>query len=642
MDPNQHYENLLKHLRNAYLQLHADNARGPSHLLIMPQLVHPAAMARAAATIAANGAPPPPPQPQHPSHVMMHAPGRMVGVAGAAYAGAAMPQAPGAPPALPGRATIPGNTYAVSQALGRSAASGSGAGASGTAAGGGGGGGAGSSSQARAPVGSPATGRTIRCLCGSLQERPRMVQCAGCRVWQHGDCVAAPVAVAGRPPPEHWCEVCRVERADPFWKTEVQVLNPPGVKLAPTGKSSMVRARARFGERAGGSSTSRHTCGLLRRSRPVLLAALLSTALVLAGGHHAGPRGGGGAQLHAAHAAARPGQARQEHARAGERAPKLDACTRCPSLPHPPRLASAGPRARQTCTAAAPVARRPAQLWCLQLNDPVPFRCHWPMGCDLRINNAQYRVYGRTPSAKLGANQRDDPASIAIMCHTGARHTHTALRLAWRGASPPPTRRRRRCRCRTSCVCGPAQALPLRSWRRLVAQLRCLALPLPCVCVCVCVGCAGRLNQVRVQGVDSRQYAVVLQIATQRSVEDVKQLMKPPESLQQSIARVAKQVRASLPSLSPHDAPTPGAQPSPGQLVPAAASVWLSARAKRPRCSCGAPCGADGRRRRRRRRQRRGGRAHGDARAALAALPAERRAHQDAGALCGRAGAGVL
>ena len=50
------------------------------------------------------------------------------------------------------------------------------------------------------------------------------------------------------------------------------------------------------------------------------------------------------------------------------------------------------------------------------LNDSVPMRIHWPRHADLRLNNMLYRPYARNSNAKLGANARDEPASIGVMC----------------------------------------------------------------------------------------------------------------------------------------------------------------------------------------------------------------------------------
>ena len=56
------------------------------------------------------------------------------------------------------------------------------------------------------------------------------------------------------------------------------------------------------------------------------------------------------------------------------------------------------------------------QIACLLLGDSVPHRIHWPRNADLRVNNMQYRPYGRSAGAKLGPNARDEPASVGVMC----------------------------------------------------------------------------------------------------------------------------------------------------------------------------------------------------------------------------------
>lgn len=55
------------------------------------------------------------------------------------------------------------------------------------------------------------------------------------------------------------------------------------------------------------------------------------------------------------------------------------------------------------------------QVACLMLGDSVPLRVHWPRNTDLRMNNMMYKPYGRSANAKLGANSRDDMASVGIM-----------------------------------------------------------------------------------------------------------------------------------------------------------------------------------------------------------------------------------
>ncbi|CAL4886005.1 unnamed protein product [Urochloa decumbens] len=48
------------------------------------------------------------------------------------------------------------------------------------------------------------------------------------------------------------------------------------------------------------------------------------------------------------------------------------------------------------------------QVWCILLNDKVPFRMHWPLHSDMQVNGTHVRVVNRQPSQKLGANGRDD------------------------------------------------------------------------------------------------------------------------------------------------------------------------------------------------------------------------------------------
>ncbi len=59
------------------------------------------------------------------------------------------------------------------------------------------------------------------------------------------------------------------------------------------------------------------------------------------------------------------------------------------------------------------------QLACLQLNDALSFRFHWPLNTNLEVNGVQYRVYSRNNTQKLGANGRDEPANISTLCAPG-------------------------------------------------------------------------------------------------------------------------------------------------------------------------------------------------------------------------------
>lgn len=64
------------------------------------------------------------------------------------------------------------------------------------------------------------------------------------------------------------------------------------------------------------------------------------------------------------------------------------------------------------------------QVHCLQLNDSVTNRFHWPLACTLSVNSIAYRVYGRNSGTKLGANARDEPANIStlVTASESARH----------------------------------------------------------------------------------------------------------------------------------------------------------------------------------------------------------------------------
>lgn len=55
------------------------------------------------------------------------------------------------------------------------------------------------------------------------------MQDLSCRVWQHCDCIGADLMAL----PQHFlCELCRLARADPFWRRVGQPLMPP-MKLTP-------------------------------------------------------------------------------------------------------------------------------------------------------------------------------------------------------------------------------------------------------------------------------------------------------------------------------------------------------------------------------------------------------------------------
>lgn len=74
----------------------------------------------------------------------------------------------------------------------------------------------------------------VRCPCGSSLMTESMIKCEDprCQVWQHISCVVIPEKpMDGVPavPSQFYCEVCRLNRADPFWSTHGHPLYP--VKL---------------------------------------------------------------------------------------------------------------------------------------------------------------------------------------------------------------------------------------------------------------------------------------------------------------------------------------------------------------------------------------------------------------------------
>ncbi|KNA10468.1 hypothetical protein SOVF_144200 [Spinacia oleracea] len=73
--------------------------------------------------------------------------------------------------------------------------------------------------------------RKLRCPCGSdVPGGGPLVQCLDpdCNVWQHSSCVIIPEKPLEKiSMPIHFlCEICRVKRADPFWKTMAHPLYP--------------------------------------------------------------------------------------------------------------------------------------------------------------------------------------------------------------------------------------------------------------------------------------------------------------------------------------------------------------------------------------------------------------------------------
>ncbi|KAL6864720.1 hypothetical protein ACP4OV_015871 [Aristida adscensionis] len=72
----------------------------------------------------------------------------------------------------------------------------------------------------------------VRCLCSSTMLNDTMIKCEDerCQVWQHMSCVLIPEkpteGVGPEVPPQFYCELCRLKRADPFWVTTGNPLPP--------------------------------------------------------------------------------------------------------------------------------------------------------------------------------------------------------------------------------------------------------------------------------------------------------------------------------------------------------------------------------------------------------------------------------
>nr|CAD1839811.1 unnamed protein product [Ananas comosus var. bracteatus] len=59
------------------------------------------------------------------------------------------------------------------------------------------------------------------------------------------------------------------------------------------------------------------------------------------------------------------------------------------------------------------------QVWCMLLNDKVPFRMQWPQYADLQVNGIPVRVVTRPCSQLLGINGRDDGPVITTCSREG-------------------------------------------------------------------------------------------------------------------------------------------------------------------------------------------------------------------------------
>ncbi|KAK3118184.1 hypothetical protein QOZ80_9BG0695440 [Eleusine coracana subsp. coracana] len=60
------------------------------------------------------------------------------------------------------------------------------------------------------------------------------------------------------------------------------------------------------------------------------------------------------------------------------------------------------------------------QVWCILLNDQVPFRMHWPLHSNLEVNGVHVKVVSRQLTQKLGANGRDDGPVLTDFLREGS------------------------------------------------------------------------------------------------------------------------------------------------------------------------------------------------------------------------------
>ncbi|CAA6654791.1 unnamed protein product [Spirodela intermedia] len=171
----------------------------------------------------------------------------------------------------------------------------------------------------------------IRCLCGSSLASESMIKCEDprCHVWQHISCVIIPEkgldGVQPYIPSRFYCEVCRLNRADPFWVTVAHPLLPVKLSSAgpgPDGTNSAQQLERMF-------QLSRADRDLLQKNEYDL------------------------------------------------------------------------------------------QVWCILLNDKVPFRMQWPQFPDLVVNGIPVRATNRPGGQLLGANGRDDGPVITTCSREG-------------------------------------------------------------------------------------------------------------------------------------------------------------------------------------------------------------------------------
>ncbi|XP_074571337.1 E3 SUMO-protein ligase SIZ1-like isoform X2 [Curcuma longa] len=182
--------------------------------------------------------------------------------------------------------------------------------------------------------------RSVQCPCRNSMDNESTIQCMDprCRVWQHIGCVIIPEKSVEGALPElpscFYCELCRMNRADPFW---------------------------------------------VRLGQPLLLTKLISSVVTTEG---------------------------TVTLQSVERTFQFSRINREMTQ-------------RNECD---------LQVWCLLLNDKVPFRMHWPQFAELQVNGIAVRVVNRPGSQLLGINGRDDGPLINTFCKEGINK----INLSWR------------------------------------------------------------------------------------------------------------------------------------------------------------------------------------------------------------------
>lgn len=171
----------------------------------------------------------------------------------------------------------------------------------------------------------------VRCPCGSTLMSDSMIMCEDprCRVWQHVACVLIPEKHMDGFQPEipscFYCELCRINKADPFWLTVRHPLPP--VKLT----SSVITS--------DGTNTRQN----------------VDVTFLLSG----------------------------------------------------------------TDKELLQRSEYGLQVWCLLLNDKVPFRMQWPQYAELLVNGILVQAINRPGSQLLGINGRDDISLISAYSTEG-------------------------------------------------------------------------------------------------------------------------------------------------------------------------------------------------------------------------------